>query len=521
MTDSNNNNHHNHNVSTPVVQVVLPLEDFAEDLDLRLGRANGNIFHRRPGVEGLHDGQVMVRLKKKRFIVIDYSIVPNEADLQHAAMSPHIHCPLGAGKTICTTPECNKIGVPVLLYDSEPHETPSLYLRSGLCFTCQRNLNEKRRTQRKKPAEKEAAAAEKAKKQDASKASASAAAMASAHAAAYGSSAAANTTATATTTTPYHKVLMAVSQQNASKRIKLAHSNQPLELAPDAIILNGPPDATCKSARHGHGFTEIGNDLTNVARECLQATQALVHAVNTTDVHNTDPVSLVDATGSAATTTGPTSTTTTTTLPSQEDIASLYQKSFQGLCKSLYLLTQWKESWDMAIAAAVAQEANHHHDEQLHLEQLNDDQTNYRMHTTHLDHHLTDDMMQLTDATPATNIPPLPPTQHHLHDPNQHHPTSMMAMGSSINSVTTSHPHDHNGRPALQHPHTTLTNVTGLAEAVASAAAVAAAAGDVHGMDTTTATTIPGVNNNHAMMGSGTILSGEGDDHPGGGVIEL
>jgi hypothetical protein len=51
------------------IQVILPLEDFAEDLDLRLGRANGNIYHRRGGIEGIHDGQVMVRLKKKRFIV--------------------------------------------------------------------------------------------------------------------------------------------------------------------------------------------------------------------------------------------------------------------------------------------------------------------------------------------------------------------------------------------------------------------------------------------------------------------
>lgn len=47
-----------------VTQVILPLEEFAEDLDLRLGRANGNVFQRRPGIEGSHDGQVMVRLKK-------------------------------------------------------------------------------------------------------------------------------------------------------------------------------------------------------------------------------------------------------------------------------------------------------------------------------------------------------------------------------------------------------------------------------------------------------------------------
>jgi hypothetical protein len=132
------------------LQVILTPEEFAEDLDLRLGRANGNIYHRREGKEGVHDGQVMVRLNKKRFIVIDYSIVPNDADLQHAAITPHIKCPPGAGKAVCITRECNKVGIPVLLYDSEPDESESLYLRSGLCFTCQRNLNEQRRNRSKK-----------------------------------------------------------------------------------------------------------------------------------------------------------------------------------------------------------------------------------------------------------------------------------------------------------------------------------------------------------------------------------
>mmetsp|Transcript_24209 Transcript_24209/g.57270 ORF Transcript_24209/g.57270 Transcript_24209/m.57270 type:complete len:681 (+) Transcript_24209:580-2622(+) len=132
------------------LQVVLPLETFAEDLHMKLGRANGNIYHRTKGKDGVHDGQVMVRLKKKRFIVLDYSIKPNRSDLQASSMNPHIRCPKGAGRTRCSVSGCKKVGVPVLLYDSEPDETPSLYLRSGLCFTCQRNLNEKRRTQRKK-----------------------------------------------------------------------------------------------------------------------------------------------------------------------------------------------------------------------------------------------------------------------------------------------------------------------------------------------------------------------------------
>ena len=95
--------------------VLISPEEFADDLELRLGRANGNVFQRKPGMEGVHDGQIMVRLKKKRFIVIDYGVVPTERDIQSAALNPHVCTPDGAGKQKCITPECTKIGVPVLM----------------------------------------------------------------------------------------------------------------------------------------------------------------------------------------------------------------------------------------------------------------------------------------------------------------------------------------------------------------------------------------------------------------------
>jgi hypothetical protein len=84
-----------------MAQVILPMEDFAADLD-NLGRANGNIYYRVPGAEGFHDGQVMVRLKKQRFVILDYSIQPNEADLQAAEENENIKIPSNAGKAICT-----------------------------------------------------------------------------------------------------------------------------------------------------------------------------------------------------------------------------------------------------------------------------------------------------------------------------------------------------------------------------------------------------------------------------------
>jgi len=121
----------------------IPFE-FREDAWKRLGKANGNIYHRKPGVEGVHDGQIMVRLKNKRFIVLEYGVGPDE--LQGFGLS----LPRGAGRQKCSNPDCTKIGVPILLVDSSPEEPASLYVKSGRCFTCQRSLNEKRRAPRKR-----------------------------------------------------------------------------------------------------------------------------------------------------------------------------------------------------------------------------------------------------------------------------------------------------------------------------------------------------------------------------------
>ena len=296
------------------VQVVVPLEEFAEDLDLRLGRANGNVYHRREGIEGAHDGQVMVRLKKKRFIIIDYSIVPNDSDVQAAAEDPHITIPKGAGKQKCATPECSKVGVPVLLYDSEPNEPTSLYMRSGLCFTCQRNLNEKRRTQRKRSNETEASS-----------------------------------------------VLYAVGPGH--KKVKV--NGNTMELNSEAIILNGPPAEGTKSVRDGYSFDEIGPDLCSVVQEASNDTHRLVHAISsntTTSTSDMVGVSVEEAANAAVE--ASTNLLNGGDAPhhhgsgsSSEDINGLYDKAFESLSKSVYLLTQWKQSWDSAIAAAVAQES--------------------------------------------------------------------------------------------------------------------------------------------------------------------
>ncbi|CAJ1950860.1 unnamed protein product [Cylindrotheca closterium] len=304
------------------VQVILPMEEFSDDLELRLGRANGNIYHRRPGVEGVHDGQVMVRLKKKRFILIDYSIVPNEADLAASSVSPNISCPNGAGKQKCHHPECPKVGVPVLLYDSDPNEPSSLYMRSGLCFTCQRNLNEKRRTQRKRASD-------------------------------IGPS----------------SVLYAVGP--GQKKVKL--NGQTVNLQSDAIILNGPPIDGAKSIRDGYSFHDIGIDMTANVLKAVRDTDRLVNAVSSNTTTTSAPngsdggsdESVADIAARAAAVVSamtPEEAATNAAVDAaadatnSEDIPALYDKAFNSLSKSIYLLSQWKQSWDSVIAAAVAQE---------------------------------------------------------------------------------------------------------------------------------------------------------------------
>jgi hypothetical protein len=343
------------------LQVILPPEEFAEDLDIRLGRANGNIYHRKAGVEGVHDGQVMVRLKKKRFVILDYSIIPNENDVQAAQNASHITIPPGAGKTSCTNTDCNKVGVPVLLYDSDPSEPPSLYMRSGLCFTCQRNLNEKRRTQRKRPSD------------------ASGRAGGMAHdGSVFGST-------------------------SISKKFKLA---------PGSIVIH--PIDGLRPHGDGYGFGEIGSDLQAILGDIANDTHRLLNAVSPHHHaplspehhphhdphhdhlpplppspppgphHHTDIAATAAAvaasvgaeTGSlapiddAATTAAMDVAHATSNgkaneavgiMPSSgEDINALYDKAFRSMNKGIYLLCQWKQSWDAAIAAAVAQESVDH-----------------------------------------------------------------------------------------------------------------------------------------------------------------
>lgn len=334
--------------------VLVPFTEFAEDVDLRLGRANGNVYHRRPGIPDVNDGQIMVRLKKKRFIVIDYGIVPTINDIASASMNAHVTCPPGAGKQICcnATPDCNKIGVPVLLYDSDPEQPHSLYMRSGLCFTCQRLLNEKRRTQRKRKSDTTTMTALPPQQQ--LQHSSSPQPMMNGnipHDAHHPRGNNGNNMGV--TSTDIH----AFSMDSAAKRFRL--NGEVLDLAPDAIIINGPLVGT-KHQGHDYGYMDIGNDLLNITKESFEEFQKLVSSVT----KNTTTTNMTATTAQAASGNTDASniqqqqqqltTPPATALIDNYKILSHYEKTFLSMSKGIFLLSQWKASWDLMIAAAAA-----------------------------------------------------------------------------------------------------------------------------------------------------------------------
>jgi hypothetical protein len=194
----------------------------------------------------------------------------------------------------------------VCLYDSDPFEPDPLYLRSGLCFQCQRNLNEQRRTERKRPSKADREA--------------------------------------------HPSLIYAIGPSN--KRFKIDGGTTVLK--DDAIIINGAVEGT-KRCGEGYGFQEIGSDLLALAHEAAQDTARLVNAV-------TGNTATVAAEAVAALGQPDYSTSATNILleqggnvepPTSEDINALYYKAFQSMNKSIFLLSQWKSSWDSAISAAA------------------------------------------------------------------------------------------------------------------------------------------------------------------------
>lgn len=313
----------------PIRSVLLRPKEYAKDEITQLGNANGNHYVRKAGVENVHDGQIMVRLKSKRYIIIDYGYIPNRRDHELAAYHPHIVIPNGAGVTKCTTEECTRVGVPVQLYDSEPNELASLYLRSKLCFNCQREVNEKRRTMRKRKSNGQLIKA--SDEADGEERTTPNLDVPCVNAATATRPIAAPKASEATVAAPNMKAVthpVAAPKNTGIVVIREYDQDFPI-LHPDAIIINGPVGGT---RPHGPDYRchRIGADLRCIVNDLSHETKALME--NTVESHaawsNPDP----------------------------DAINQTFKKAIISASRATFLLTQWKQSFDAELREA--EEAN-------------------------------------------------------------------------------------------------------------------------------------------------------------------
>jgi hypothetical protein len=294
-----------HQASTPVAFQAQPLPaDIMDDVNHRLGRANGNVYRRKPGVEGAHDGELMIRLKKKRFIILDYT--PEE----------------GVTKP-CNTQGCPKTARPKCVYDSDPDEPKSLYLRSGLCFTCQRSVNEKRRSNRKSG---EGAAPN-------SQRSAAAAAMSS------------------PPSFSSHKGAPGATYQHQMSGNKRAHGQVYYQapVNPNAIIIDGPVGGARPADEH-YTYSEIGVELQHLTRHLVTECDSIVaEAAKGKSQGLADPSQM-----SAAVAQGHRAALPGLSRETRDTLEAKYQLALGYAKKGVYQLTQWKSSWEMTLAATDA-----------------------------------------------------------------------------------------------------------------------------------------------------------------------
>jgi hypothetical protein len=294
---------------------------YVADANRLLGQSNGKHYQRIPGNDQEHDGQVMVRLRKKRFVVLDYSFAPTEDDLKAATNFPNVRIVDKAGTGICihigvrfvndsssllpsssqsvvAFEKCGKVGVPVCLYDSDPTEQEPLYLRSGFCFSCQRNLNHERRSERKRPAQ--------SKLDHSSNCS--------------------------------PDVIYCVGPK--PKHFKVG--NRAIQLKEDALIIHGTVPHMTPYSHHGSA-PDLSSDLITATEEAYSDASRLVGSISgrPSIAHASFVGNGLDHYNSLMMPHPP------------SDVNTLYHKTFQSLSRSLVLLSQWKTAWDSTMAAAT------------------------------------------------------------------------------------------------------------------------------------------------------------------------
>jgi hypothetical protein len=326
--------------------------------------------------------------------------------------APHLLLP---SLILFLTSKCPKVGIPVCLYDSDPTEPDPLYLRVGLCFQCQRNLNEQRRAEKKRPG-----VHSRKLEEDCD----------------YG---------LADNPNP----LYPVKRHKDGKR----HLDQSAYAASHEAIIEG-----MRPWSEGYGFREMGPNLVRWTQEVGQDVVRLVQSASPGYPLPPPPLHHTGATNSTGAVESAMEDPSSTTEASQhhhpyvysntvattshngthapkshgdggveanpEAINLLYSKVFQTLHKSLFLLSQWKLSWD--AVHSIDPTAN----DSTTGNNLAADSSALLLHDAVAS---AAAVAAMTGTAPGSSGPPLPP---HHHSPSM--PPSNSAATTTPTTTTTS-----------------------------------------------------------------------------------
>lgn len=197
--------------------------------------------------------------------------------------------------------KCGKVGVPVCVYDSDPNEQEPLYMRSGFCFNCQRNLNHERRSERKRPAVQSSPTGGRRQQ----------------------------------TSGPGPDVIYCVGPR--PKHFKVG--NRPIQLREDALIISGTVPQMPHYSHHSNSH-DLGHNLIAATEEAYSDASRLINSISGRPSHGSFVGNGLDYHGMMM-------------APQPGDVNAMYHKTFQSLSRSLVLLSQWKSSWDSTISAAT------------------------------------------------------------------------------------------------------------------------------------------------------------------------
>jgi hypothetical protein len=146
----------------------------------------------------------------------------------------------------------------------------------------------------------------------------------------------------------------------SNKKFKLSSPELYTHFSSSTIIIDGPLEGTKLANDTDYGFLEIGADVQRYLQEAVQDTDHLISIVAHSREHedlsmmaaadNSTTSAIAVAAAIAAGTKVVTTTNPSSSSAAQaEEVEAIYQKAMSSARKSVFLLGQWKASWDSSV----------------------------------------------------------------------------------------------------------------------------------------------------------------------------